>query len=254
MVATFFTKKLTQEKADTMNKDVIVICESIYQGNTMRLAKAMAYRLNCKLVTAQDAAAIDLKQYKVIGLGSGIYFTSHHPKILDIAQELNINQKAFIFSTRGGPFLGNYHETLKQRLIEGKIEIIGEFSSKGFDCTGPFIIVGGVNKGRPNEKDAQKAIRFISSILPQYLKKLSTVPEGHFVLVDSACTQCEKCINTCPLNVFSIVEGKVVPKNQQACIHCNLCQKECRTQSISIRHGFVDAIRIAVNHAKRKGL
>jgi len=220
----------------------------------MRLARAMAYRLNCKLITAQDAANIDLAQYKIIGLGSGIYFTSHHPMILELTHKLNSDQKAFIFSTRGGPFLGNYHENLKKKLEKGRIEIVGQFSSKGFDCTGPFIIMGGVNKGRPNERDEQKAIRFISGILPRYIKNLTSVPEGHCVHVDESCIRCGKCIEVCPLNVFSIVEDNIVPKNEQACIHCNLCQKGCPAQAISLKHGVASAIKIAVYHTKRKSL
>lgn len=101
-----------------MNNEVIIICESIYRGNTMRLAKSMAERMKCKLISVQQAATEDLKQYRVIGPGSGIHFTSHHPKILEFVHKMNPEQKAFIFSSRGGPFLGSYHEKLKQELAE----------------------------------------------------------------------------------------------------------------------------------------
>ena len=63
-----------------MNKDVIIICESIYHGNTMKLARAFSSRLQCRLITADEALLVDLKAYQTVGLASGIYFTSHHPQ------------------------------------------------------------------------------------------------------------------------------------------------------------------------------
>ena len=244
----------TQEKSDTMNNEVIIICESIYRGNTMRLAKSMAERMKCKLISVQQAATEDLKQYRVIGLGSGIYFTSHHPKIIEFVQKMNPEQKAFIFSSRGGPFLGSYHEKLKQELARRNIQMIGEFSSKGFDCTGPFIIVGGVNQGRPNERDERRASKFISEIFPQYCIDKKLVRKGHFIYIDDSCTHCERCMNICPMRVFHKVEGNVVPRDEESCIHCSLCQQECPTNAISVHHGFIDALRIAARHAKRKSL
>lgn len=237
-----------------MNKDAIIICESMYHGNTMRLAKAMAYGLHCRAVNAMEALAMDLSSYKFIGLGSGIYFTSHHPRIMEVAKQLNSNQKAFIFSTHGSPFLGNYHSALIEDLGKRGVAILGGFDVKGFDCTGPFILVGGGNKGRPNEKDEQKAIRFVSGILPQYHKDLSMVPAGHHVHVDDCCIGCGSCSSVCPMNVFAEVEGRAVVREDNACIHCSLCQQHCPEQAISVKHGFVEAIQIAKRHAKKKSL
>jgi len=71
-----------RKKEREMNQEAIIICESMYLGNTMRLAKAMAFALNCRVVTAREALTMDLSQYKVVGLGSGIYFTAHHPLLI----------------------------------------------------------------------------------------------------------------------------------------------------------------------------
>lgn len=180
-----------------MNKEVIIICETIYHGNTEKIAKAMAYALNCDIVSSQAAMSIDLSQYKIVGLGSGIFFTSHHPKIFEALVRLNSGQQVFIFSTHGAPFLGSYHDSIKVELEKRSIRVIGEFSCKGYDCTGSFIITKGGNKGRPNEKDEQKAIKFISRILPQYVKNLNDVPKGHFVYVNLDCIACGKRIAAC---------------------------------------------------------
>lgn len=75
------------------------------------------------------------------------------------------NQKVFLFSTHGSPFLGKYHNKLKKELENNHIEIIGEFSCKGYDLMGLYKIVGGAHKGRSNEKDLEKAVRFIARFI-----------------------------------------------------------------------------------------
>ncbi len=237
-----------------MCKDIIMICESMYHGNTLRLAKAIAYRLNCRLISANDALLTDLTGYHIIGLASGIYFTSHHPKILQIANSLSANQRAFIVSTHGRPYLGNYHSAIKGVLINRGLTILGEFSSRGYDCTGPYIIVGGGNKGRPNEKDEQKAIRFIEKLLPGHIKDLTNTPADCNVYVDTQCIGCGKCVGVCPLNVFEIRDEKAVVINEKDCIHCSLCQKACSAQAIIIKHSFKEAIGIAKRHADKRSL
>lgn len=237
-----------------MNKEIIIICETLYHGNTMKIAKAISFALNCEIVTAKDALSMDLSQYKVVGLGSGIYFTSHHPRIIEVVDKVTAEQRAFIFSTHGAPFLGRYHDYIKEELQKRNVEVIGEFSSKGFDCTGPFIIIGGGNKGRPNEKDERKAMKFASRVLPQYVKDLSDVPKGHFVHVNEECIACGKCMAVCPMYVFAFEANKAKAVDELACTHCSLCLEVCPNQAISIKHGFVDAIRIAKRHAKKKSL
>ena len=160
-----------------MNQEAIIICESMYQGNTMRLAKAMAFALNCRVVSAGEALAMDLSQYKAVGLGSGIYFTAHHPLLIEAAERLTPAQQAFVFSTHGAPMVGRYHQAIEKTLKRQGVCLLGGFSTKGYDCTGPFILVNGGNKGRPNERDAGKAIRFVSRILSQYAADLRVVPK-----------------------------------------------------------------------------
>jgi NAD-dependent dihydropyrimidine dehydrogenase PreA subunit len=237
-----------------MNQEAIIICESIYQGNTMRLAKAMAFALNCRVVSAGEALAMDLSQFKVVGLGSGIYFTSHHPLLIEAAERLTPAQQAFVFSTHGAPMRGRYHHAIEKTLKRRGVRLLGGFSTKGYDCTGPFILVGGGNKGRPNERDAQKAARFVRRILPQYAADLSAVPKGHFVHVTEACIACGKCVAVCPMQVFTMQADGSKPEREQDCIHCSLCQQTCSERAIHIHHGFADAIHIAKRHAHRQSL
>ena len=107
-----------------MNNKVIIICESIYHGNSMRLANAMAQRANCMVINTEKALSTDLSTYKIVGLGSGIYFTSLHPNINKVLEKLSPAQNIFIFSTHGSPILGKYHSQIKNELIRRKITLL----------------------------------------------------------------------------------------------------------------------------------
>jgi ferredoxin len=265
-----------------MNKECIIICQSFYNGNTLKLAKAMAEILSCKVISASEAMNTDLSHYSAIGLGSGIYFGSHHPEIIEVAQKMNKEpQRVFIFSSRGNPMLGKYHEPLKKILIEKGKTIAGEFSTKGYDGTGPFVIVGGGNKGKPNEKDIRKAKRFIAAALPDYcvpdyykhLKIKLPVTEGYpnyykvhiqnnvinlvgdiVTINQNDCTGCSKCIAVCPLTVITLNNGKAYPLNEVDCTLCELCIKNCRHRAITLHYNWRDAIKVAIRHGKKVSL
>lgn len=237
-----------------MNERVIIVCESIYHGNTFKLAASMAKRLECKVIDFEEALKNDLSSYEVIGLGSGIYFTEHHPKLMRVAEKLNDQQKAFVFSTRGNPKLGKYHQALTQKLHNQGVKICGEFSTKGYDRTGPFVIFNGGNKGRPHEADLMKAEKFIMNILPEYVYKTHEIPKGRNVFVHESCIGCKKCIEVCPMYVFEMNNHKATVVNERDCTHCSLCVENCNQHAISIHHTKKELIQIAIRHKDKKGL
>lgn len=238
-----------------MNEKVLIICESIYHGNTHKLAVAMARKLNCRLITCEQAISENIQQYKIIGLGSGIYFTSHHPKLFNIVARMENTQKAFLFSTHGRPFLGKYHESLNLALSKQGVTTIGEFSCRGYDCTGPYIIVGGGNKGKPNEKDQKKATKFVAHLLPEYCKNTDVVQNGRNIEIHyDECIGCGKCKTICPMKVFDIKNKKPIVINKNDCIHCSLCKEQCPSQAIVIEHSWKEAITIAKRHSKKTSL
>lgn len=237
-----------------MNNKVIVICETTYHGNTIKVANAIAKRLECDVIGFDEALESSLEQYEVVGLGSGIYFKMHHPKLLDIASRLNNRQKAFIFSTHGSPFLGKYHKALKDVLYTQGVSVVGEFDCKGYDNTGPFIIVNGGNKGRPHEGDLMKADRFIKSILPNYCYQDLKASKGKYVEIHDGCINCQKCMKVCPMHVFEFSENQVKPTFEDQCTHCSLCVDACPKHVISIHHSFKNAIGIAITHKDKVGL
>jgi flavodoxin len=109
----------------------------------------------------------------LIGFGSGIYSDKHHPSVLDFVDKLPRvdNKPAFIFSTCGVPafaltngYVNDYikkaHSSLKDKLQSKGYNLIGEFMCAGFNTNSFLKFFGGINKGRPNADDLQKARDF----------------------------------------------------------------------------------------------
>ena len=144
----------------------LIIYASIHNGNTEKIARTMAEALDAKLVKPNEIKINELSEYDLIGFGSGIYFGKHHKSLLDLVSKLQLqnNKKAFIFSTRGLFPMSLCHKIFKKQLLGKGFNIIGEFSCKGFDDYGPFKLIGGINKNKPDEKNLDNAKKFTTEL------------------------------------------------------------------------------------------
>jgi len=148
----------------------LIVYVSVHHGNSQKVAKVMANALNADLLQVEQVDENVLAQYDLIGFGSGIYFGRHHKSLLDFVDKLPVlkNKKGFIFSTSGLRkirFIHDFDKPLKEKLLEKGFNIIGEFSCRGFDTYGASKIIGGINRGRPNEKDLKQAEDFAKSLI-----------------------------------------------------------------------------------------
>ncbi len=140
---------------------VLIICASISHGNTEKVARAMAQVLGASVRRPAEVMPEELVAYDLVGFGSGIYFGRHHPSLLALAERLpELRKRAFVFSTRGAPMLGPCHRALKAKLRAKGWQVVGEFSCKGWDTYGCLRRIGGINKGRPNDRDLARAKAF----------------------------------------------------------------------------------------------
>lgn len=139
----------------------LIIYESVHHKNTEKIAKAMAEVLKAELKKPQEVNINSLKEYDLIGFGSGIYYGKFHKNILQLVKNIkNVNkQKVFAFST-SGQGRKQYNNSIEKELKEKNFEAIGSFACKGFDTYGPFKLIGGIAKGRPNEEDISNAREF----------------------------------------------------------------------------------------------
>ncbi|MCK4330497.1 flavodoxin family protein [candidate division WOR-3 bacterium] len=158
----------------------LIIYISIHHKNTERIAKVMAEVLEAPLVKPREIDINSLAEYDLLGFGSGIYFGKHHKSLLKLVDKLpNLKgRKVFVFSTSGvsnaGNFIhnirhkvSNFHIPLREKLVKKGLVIVGEFTCKGFDTVGPFKLIGGISKGRPNEKDLKQVKIFARTLLEE---------------------------------------------------------------------------------------
>ncbi len=142
----------------------LVIYVSISHGNTEKVAKAISEVLGADLKEAKDVDLSILPSYDLIGFGSGIYNRRFHAGLRKLVKEMPSSQtKAFVFSTSGFGTT-DFNDKMKQELEEKGYRMIGDFACKGWDTWGPFKLVGGINKGRPDEKDLDKAREFANGL------------------------------------------------------------------------------------------
>jgi flavodoxin len=146
-----------------------IICHSYHHMNTEKIARRMAAVLDAKLMKPEEVDVNGLAEHDLIGFGSGIFFSKHHKSLLKLVDAMpeTKGRKAFIFSTagRGEPTMARNHRALRTRL-EGKgFVIVGEFSSYAWDTFFLLRLIGGINKGRPNEDDLAKSEAFARDLV-----------------------------------------------------------------------------------------
>jgi len=143
----------------------LVVYISIHRGNTEKVAREIAGVLDAKLLRPWEVNISDLSEYDLIGFGSGIYFQKHHKALLNLVDKLPKveNRKAFVFSTsavRKMRLFNDFDKPLEEKLLEKGFDTIARFSCRGFNTYGPWKLIGGISKGRPNERDLETTQNF----------------------------------------------------------------------------------------------
>lgn len=152
------------------NKNVLIICQSIHHGNTMKVAKVIAEQLHATIKKPFEIKPEDISRYDLIGFGSGMYNGQHHISLFNLVKDSKTqkNKKAFIFST-ASICVKKMHEPFREKLVSKGFDIIDEFICRGFiDYSFMKYFFGGLNKKRPNEKDLAKAKDFALKIKDRF--------------------------------------------------------------------------------------
>jgi len=144
----------------------LIIYKSVHHKNTEKVARAMAEVLGAKLALPEEVDPASLAEYDLVGFGSGIYFWRHHKTIRAFIDRLPAMSKdVFVFSTSGAT--GNYNGALIARLKGKGLNVTGSFACTGFDTFGIYGLIGGLQKGHPDEKDLENARAFAKGLLKQ---------------------------------------------------------------------------------------
>ena len=158
----------------------LLVLFSFHHMNTEKIAKVFAKVLDAEIKTPQQIDPEELKEYDLVGFGSGIYDGKHHKSLLDLADKLPqvIERKAFIFSTSFNTWeVARSHLSLREKLQSKGYMIVDEFNCAGWDTNSDYdsgiilaavsVVVklfGGLHKGRPNGKDLKNAEEFAKSL------------------------------------------------------------------------------------------
>jgi len=152
----------------------LVIVFSYHHGNTEKIAHTMADVLGAEVKTPQQVYPEELRDYDLIGFGSGIYSATFDPSVLTLADRLSYaaGKKAFIFSTYGAPafianreFIEKNHQQIREKLLLKGYTIVGEFGCAGWNTNSFLKYFGGINKDRPDASDLKNAEAFAREMM-----------------------------------------------------------------------------------------
>lgn len=140
----------------------VIIYASPHHGNTQRVVERMAKRIGARTVDILKEGPPDISGYKLIGLASGAYFGTLHESIVKFAREAAFTpeHRVFLADTCGAGYK-DYTYQVRKLLEERGVVCLGRFQCPGYDTYGPWKLVGGIRKSRPNEHDLKMAEQFI---------------------------------------------------------------------------------------------
>lgn len=152
----------------------LVIVFSYHHGNTEKIAHAIAGILGAEVTTPQEVCPEKLREYDLIGFGSGIYGGTFGLSMLGLADRLSYaaGKKAFLFSTYGAPgfvanreFVERNHAEIREKLQLKGYTVIGGFGCAGWNTNSFLNYFWGLNRGRPNTEDIGNAEAFARKMM-----------------------------------------------------------------------------------------
>ena len=133
---------------------------SRHHGNTLKVLQAMAEEGDVELIDVTVRQSVRLESYDCVGFASGIYGFAFQKTVVEFARQYLPQRKPVCFVYTYGGAKGSGAKAAADIAGEKNCPVLGEFSCKGYDTFGPFKLVGGIAKGRPNKRDLEKARRF----------------------------------------------------------------------------------------------
>ena len=86
-------------------------------------------------------------------------------QVLNFAKvNLPMEKDVFFIATAGNP-RKNYFDSITEITEEKKCRERGRYQCKGFDTYGPLKLVGGIQKGHPDEEELKAAVDFYKGIV-----------------------------------------------------------------------------------------
>jgi len=141
-----------------------IIYHSEHHGNTKKLIDAIAEKYEVTLIMAEEVKNTDLSTFDIIGLATGIYAFRVHPDIQAAAESLPAGKNVFLIYTCAMP-KDSYKKPVIEAVERRGCEFTGTFSCQGYNTFGPFKLIGGTSKGKPDENDLANAVSFFEALI-----------------------------------------------------------------------------------------
>ena len=143
-----------------------IVYASVHHKNTEKVVKAIAEKHpEIELIDATKTILKDLASYDLIGFASGIFYGKFHKSLLNfITENLPLRKKVFVMYTCGSDRSESYLKDIKDLIKAKECTLTAKYSCLAYDTFGPFKLIGGINKGHPNEADLQKAVDFYEGL------------------------------------------------------------------------------------------
>lgn len=142
-----------------------IVYYSKHHENTKKIIDSIAQNNEVTLIDATVTQNWDLSGYDLIGFASGIYYSKFHKSVLKFAENnLPVNKNVFFIYTYGSKST-KYTKAIEEIALKKHTNVVGAFGCPGLDTFGPFKLIGGIAKGRPNNDDLKNANSFYKKLV-----------------------------------------------------------------------------------------
>ena len=141
-----------------------IVYVSLHHGNTKKLVDAIAAEHDVTLINAMTTFTADLSGYDLIGFASGVAFGNLYKQMnAFIKQNLSSGKRVFFLYTCGRNDK-DFSAPMKAVAEKKGCTVAGAYGCSGFDTYGPFKLIGGLNKGHPDESEIKGAVEFFERL------------------------------------------------------------------------------------------
>ena len=141
-----------------------IVYYSMHHGNTKKIVDAISKKADVTLIDAAKYSEYDLCCFDRIGFASGIYFQKFSEKVIDFLEQNLPDSKEIFYLYTYGIKRKSYLDAIEEAAKKKHAIVTGAFGCRGFDTFGPFKWIGGIAKGRPDQKDVKNAVCFFEEI------------------------------------------------------------------------------------------
>lgn len=162
-----------EEPVEVPHVRTMIMYRSRHHGNTRKVVEAIAAAFpedvdTVDVATLGKGEKVDLSGYHLVGVASGIY---HGEIDRDLARVLqaSLRDGDFVFSllTYGGASKW-YGKDVDGICRATRANFLAGHGCPGFDTWGPYKLMGGMNKGRPNEEDVADMVAWYRRLVADY--------------------------------------------------------------------------------------